>query len=67
MVFGDYTTCVYEFIFDKDYSNDKNILHYFVMNGLGLCIKLKNYVAHMLYAWSFSHNKSMLMYIKHKK
>ena len=26
------------------------------MNGLGLYIKVNRYVAHLLYAWSFSHN-----------
>ena len=30
-------------------------LHYFIMHGLGLCIKVDSYVEHMFYAWSFSH------------
>ena len=51
MVLGDPTTCVYQFIFDENDSNDTNIVHYFIMNGLGLCIKLNNFVAHMLYVW----------------
>ena len=29
------------------------------MHGLGLFIKVDSYVAHMFYAWSFSHNKSV--------
>ena len=26
------------------------------MHGLGLCINVDSYVAHMFYAWSLSHN-----------
>ena len=29
------------------------------MHGLRLCIKVDSYVAHMFYAWSFSHNTSV--------
>ena len=36
------------------------------MNGLGLCIKVDIYVAHMLYSWSFSHNTEVLIAIKKK-
>ena len=59
MIFGDTTTYVYQFIFDKDDNNDKNIIKYFVMHGLGLCIRLNTYVAHMFYEWSFSNNTSV--------
>ena len=59
MVLGDSTTCVYQFIFDKDNRNDTNILQYFVMQGLRLCIKRNSFVAHMFYAWSFVHNISV--------
>ena len=38
-------------------------LHYFIMHGLGLCIKVDSYVAHMFYEWSFSHNRTVPIYI----
>ena len=28
------------------------------MHGFGLCIKVDSYLAHLFYAWSFSHNTS---------
>ena len=37
------------------------------MNGLGLCIKVDSYVAHMFYTQSFSHNKSFTIDIKNNK
>ena len=56
MVLSYTTTCVYQFIFDENASNDTNTIQYFIMLGLVLYIKLNSFVAHMLYAWSFSHN-----------
>ena len=53
---GDPTTRVYQFIYDEKESVDTEIIKYFIMHGLGLCIKVNSYVAHMIYAWSFSHN-----------
>ena len=32
---------------------------YFIMHGLGLCINVDSCVAHLFYAWSFSHNTSV--------
>ena len=29
------------------------------MHGLGLCIKVDSYVAHIFYAWLFSHNTAV--------
>ena len=34
------------------------------MNGLGLCINVDSYVAHMFYAWTFSHNTAVTIAIK---
>ena len=59
MGLGDPTTCFYQFIFDWDDRNDTKILQYFVIHGLGLCIKLNCYVEHMFYTCSFSHNTSV--------
>ena len=67
MVLIDPKTCVYQFIFDKYDSSDTKVIQYYVMHGQGLCIKLNSYVAHMLYAWSFSHNKSVPIAIKQNK
>ena len=46
---GDTTTCVYQFIYDGKYSVDTNIIQYFIMHGLGLCIKVDSYVEHTFY------------------
>ena len=37
------------------------------MEGLVICIKLNSYIAHILYAWSFIHNVSVPILIKHNK
>ena len=37
------------------------------MHGLGLCAKADSYVAHMFYAWSFSHNTSVSISKKNNK
>ena len=67
MGLGDTTICVYQFIFDKEDINDTHILHNFFMNGLGLCIILNSYVAHIFYTWPFNHNTLVPIYIKQKK
>ena len=48
---GDTKTCVYQNILDLNESNDTNIIPYFIMHGLVLCIKLNNFVSHKVYAW----------------
>ena len=37
------------------------------MLGLGLYIKFDSFVAHMFFAWSFSHNKALPIAIKKNK
>ena len=63
----DPTTCVYQFIYDENYSVDKNIIQYFNMHGLGLCIKVDSYVEHMFNAWSFSNNTAVSIAINKNK
>ena len=63
----DTTACVYQFIYDEKDSVDTNIIHFFIMHGLGLCIKVDIHVTHMLYAWSFSHNSEVPIAIKKSK
>ena len=46
---GDSTTCVYQFMYDEKDSVDTEIIKYFIMHGLGLCIKVNSYVTHILY------------------
>ena len=60
---GDPKTCVYQFIYNEKDSVYTEILQYFIQ-GLGLCIQESSFVAHMFYALSFSHNKSVPMAIK---
>ena len=33
------------------------------MHGLGLCIQVDSYVAHMFYTWSFIHNTAVTISI----
>ena len=63
---GDPTTCVYQFIYDEQDENDTHITQYFIMCGLGLCIRVNSYVAHLFYAWSFSNNIAIII-VKKKK
>ena len=56
---GDPTTCVYQLIYDESESDYTKIIQYFIMHGLGLCIKVDVYVAHMFYEWPFSHNTAV--------
>ena len=48
---GDPTTCVYQFIYYENYSDDKKITQYFIMHVLGLCINVDSFMAHIFYAW----------------
>ena len=48
---GDPKTCVYQLIYDENDSDETKIIQYFIMHGLGLCMKVDSYVAHMFYAW----------------
>ena len=64
MALGDPTTCVYQFIFNENDSNNTNILQYFIMHRLGLCIKLDDLVAHIVYAYSFINNTAVPIAIK---
>ena len=67
MGLGDLKTCVYQVTFYKEDTDNTHILKYFVMDGLVICIKLNSYVAHIFYAWSFIHNASVTILIKHNK
>ena len=66
MGFSYSTTCFYQFVFDQDESNNTNIIQYFVMNRLGLFVKLNRYVSQMLYAWSFSHDTEVPIAVNQK-
>ena len=48
---GDPTTCFYRFFADENDKNDTQITQYFIIHGLGLCIKVDCYVSHLFYAW----------------
>ena len=64
---ADPTTCDYLFTYDENDYDYTNIIKYFIMHGLGLCIKVDIYVAHMFYAWSFSCNTAVSIAIKKNK
>ena len=67
MVLVNPKKCVYQFVLDQDDSNDTKIIQYFIIHILGLYIKLNSFVAHMFYAWSFSHNTLLPIFIKQKR
>ena len=64
---GDSTTCVYQFIDKENDNDDMKIIQYFIMHGLGICINLDSYVAHMLCACSFIHNTTVPIAIMKNK
>ena len=67
LVMNDPITCVYKLFYDENYSYGTKIIQYFIMHGMGLCIKVDIYVAHMFYARTFSHNKSVSIAPKKNK
>ena len=56
---GDPTTFFYQFIYDENNINDTQITQYFIMHGLGLCIKVNSYVAHIFYECKCSNNTAV--------
>ena len=62
----DPTTYVYQFIYDEKNSVYTKKVQYFIMNVLGLCIKVYSYVAHMFYEISLSHNTAVPIATKRK-
>ena len=58
---------VYQFIYDEYDNDDTNVIRCFIMHGLGIFLKIDSYVVHMFYAWSFSHNEEVPIYIKKNK
>ena len=64
---GDPKTCVYQLICNEKYSVDTYIIQYFIIHGLGLCIKVDGYEAYMSYAWSLSNNKAVPIAIHKNK
>ena len=64
---GDPTTSIYQLIYDDKESVDTEIIQYFIIRGLGLCIRVDSYVTHMFYAWQFSHNTAVPIAINKNK
>ena len=64
---NDPTTCVYKLFYDENYSYDTKIIQYFIMHGMGLCIRVDIYVVHMFYARTFSNNTSVSIDTKKEK
>ena len=46
MGLGDPTTCVYQFIFDENDSNDTKIIQYFIMHGPSALIARSTIITH---------------------
>ena len=64
---GDPTTYVYQIIYYENENDDRNIIQYFILHRLVICIKAYSYVAHMFHACSFSENTAVPKDIKQKK
>ena len=64
---GDSTTCVYQFIYDENENDDTKIIKYFAMHGLGLCIKVDSHMSSIFYAWLFSNNTAVPIFINKNK
>ena len=47
--------------------NDTKMIQYFIMHGIGLCIKLNSFVAYMFYVWLFSHNTAVPIAVNQNK
>ena len=56
---GDPTTFFYQFIYDEKDKNETQISQYFIMHGLGLCIKVDSCEDRLFYACPFSHNTAV--------
>ena len=67
MVLGDPKTCFYQFILHKNDSDDTEIVQYFIMLRLVICVKLDIFVRYMFYEWTFSHNTEVPISIKQNK
>ena len=55
--FGVPTTCGYQFVNDEDdeENDDFECFQYFVMPGLGICVRVRENSTHGFYAFSFTH------------
>ena len=67
MGLSDPTIFFYQLIIGENESNDTNIIQYFIVYRLLVCIRLNSFVAHMLYEWPFSHNTAVPIAIKNYK
>ena len=60
---GDPTTCFHQLLYNGNDNDGKEIIQYFIMHELGLCIKVDSYLAHIFYACLFSHDIEVPIYI----
>ena len=57
---GKSTTCVYQFLVDDCFENaSPDIIQYFLLDGLFLCVRMGSHVCHMFYGHTFSHRTSV--------
>ena len=65
MGLGDPTTFLWVHFYQYG-SNDTNIIQYYIVHLLVLCIKINGSEVHKSYAWSLSHNTEVPIAIKQK-
>jgi hypothetical protein len=60
---GTPTTCAYQFVAAANI----DVLQYFILEGLGLCVRLTSFLGHSFYAYTFVHCTSICLMRKEGK
>ena len=59
---GTPTTCVYQFVTGSSVCMP-DIIQYFIMDGVGICVRLRSHVGHMFYGHSFRHRTAVPIFV----
>ena len=61
---GAPTTCGYQFVWnDKNAFSNYEVYQYFLMNGLGLCYRVRSFSTHLMYAHQFYHQTALCLVV----
>lgn len=67
LYFSKATTCVYQMIQPVPATEKYEFIQYFIMRGLGCCVRLGSHVSHMFYASHFSHCTAVCILLQNDK
>ena len=59
------TTCAYQFISKEE--DNIEFIQYFLMRGLGACVRQGSHTSHLFYAGLFSHCTAVPLFVKDNK